>query len=124
MTKDELFEEFKKLFPIQAASTIEYKKVGSKTIAVKLKNRDNRLYFLYNNPYNWNFGTKPWRAKPIPINKPNTESEAMQKLKEAIDEYEEATKESEDMQIEGQMKLGILLTKKEEELKERYGNED
>lgn len=123
MNKDELFSKFKECFPNFALFTKEYKKVGSKTISIKLEGKERPLYFLYNNPDNWNFGTKPWRAKPNPIknnHKSYSENEAIERLKEAIDDYEAAT----EGQIEGQTELEFLLDKKEAELKERYKNEN
>lgn len=68
MTKVEIYDGFKDLFPSWVNKVESYKKVGSKTISLKLKSGKS-LVFLYNNPSNWNFGTKPWRKKPDPIPK-------------------------------------------------------
>lgn len=68
MTKEFIFDRFKEMFPDFAARVKTYKKIGSKTISLKYENGNTRT-FLYNNPNNWNFGTKPWRKKPEPKGK-------------------------------------------------------
>lgn len=68
MTRLDIYKGFEDLFPDWVEKVESYKKVGSKTISLKMKN-GRSLVFLYNNPNNWNFGTKPWRKKPEPIQK-------------------------------------------------------
>lgn len=68
MTKEVIFGKFAEMFPLIAPDVKSYKKIGSKTISIRMNNGKTRT-FLYNNPDNWNFGTKPWRKKPEPIAK-------------------------------------------------------
>lgn len=76
MNKEQLFETFKELFPDWAKKAISYKKIGSKTLAIKFAtsvegnkmNEESRI-FLYNNPNNWQFGTKLWRKRPEKLQK-------------------------------------------------------
>lgn len=68
MTKEFIFEKFKEMFPNYAEHVKSYKKIGSKTISLRMEDGSTRT-FLYNNPNNWNFGTRPWRKKPDPIPK-------------------------------------------------------
>lgn len=68
MTKEQLFDEFKNLFPNWEDRVIYYKKIGSKCLAILVKNHtgigsDSRV-FLYENSNNWQFGTKLWRKRP------------------------------------------------------------
>lgn len=72
MNKDQLFAAFKELFPDWANTATSYKKIGSKTLAIKFvqfgetvadKTEISRV-FLYNDPNNWQFGTKLWRKRP------------------------------------------------------------
>lgn len=68
MSKDNLFEAFKSLFPEWGVMTTSYKKIGSKCLAIKFAQHgsDNEIsrVFLYDNPNNWQFGTKLWRKRP------------------------------------------------------------
>ena len=64
MVVDAIWEGFKKLFPTWVDNVESYKKIGSKTIEIKIKDSDNKLIFLYNDPWDWTFGSKVWRAKP------------------------------------------------------------
>lgn len=76
MNKEQLFEAFKELFPDWAKKATSYKKIGSKTLAIKFeesvddeKARETSRVFLYNNPNNWQFGTKLWRKRPEKLQK-------------------------------------------------------
>lgn len=80
MNKNQLFEAFKELFPEWAKKTISYKKIGSKTLAIKFVlsvegNKVNEVsrVFLYNDLNNWQFGTKLWRKRPEKLQKKNKE---------------------------------------------------
>ena len=68
MTKEVIFQRFKEMFPVFAAQVKTYKKIGSKTISMRMRD-GNSFTFLFVNSRNWNFGTKPWRQKPDPIPK-------------------------------------------------------
>ena len=80
MNKEQLFDEFKELFPDWAKKVISYKKIGSKTLAIKFVtsveenkvNEESRV-FLYNDPNNWQFGTKLWRKRPEHLQKMSKE---------------------------------------------------
>lgn len=74
MTKEELFDNFKILFPNWKDRVVSYKKIGSKSLAIKIakyitksgavsEDCDSRV-FLYENQNNWQFGTKLWRKRP------------------------------------------------------------
>lgn len=80
MNKDQLFEAFTELFPDWAKKASSYKKIGSKTLAIKFiisveENMVNEVsrVFLYNDPNNWQFGTKLWRKRPKRLQKKNKE---------------------------------------------------
>lgn len=80
MNKDQLFEAFKELFPEWAKKATSYKKIGSKTLAIKFekpvddqKATEISRVFLYNDPNNWQFGTKLWRKRPEKLQKKNKE---------------------------------------------------
>lgn len=71
MNKDQLFAAFQELFPDWAKKATSYKKIGSKTLAIKFeksvdekKATEESRVFLYNDPNNWQFGTKLWRKRP------------------------------------------------------------
>lgn len=80
MNKEQLFDAFKELFPDWAKKVISYKKIGSKTLAIKFAtsveenkvNEESRV-FLYNDPNNWQFGTKLWRKRPEHLQKKSKE---------------------------------------------------
>lgn len=80
MNKEQLFDAFKELFPDWAKKKISYKKIGSKTLAIKFVtsvegnkvNEESRV-FLYNDPNNWQFGTKLWRKRPEHLQKKSKE---------------------------------------------------
>lgn len=80
MSKEQLFDAFKELFPDWAKKVISYKKIGSKTLAIKFVtsveenkvNEESRV-FLYNDPNNWQFGTKLWRKRPEHLQKKSKE---------------------------------------------------
>lgn len=80
MNKEQLFDAFKELFPDWAKKVISYKKIGSKTLAIKFVtsveenkvNEESRV-FLYNDPNNWQFGTKLWRKRPEHLQKKSKE---------------------------------------------------
>lgn len=74
MTKEELFDNFKILFPDQVNRVVSYKKIGSKSLAIRIakyittsgavsEDSDSRV-FLYYDPNDWQFGTKLWRKRP------------------------------------------------------------
>lgn len=80
MNKEELFKVFEDMFPDWARKAICYKKIGSKTLAIKFVTsvEGNKVYeesrvFLYNDPNNWQFGTKLWRKRPEKLQKKNKE---------------------------------------------------
>ena len=80
MNKEQLVDAFKELFPDWAKKVISYKKIGSKTLAIKFVtsveenkvNEESRV-FLYNDPNNWQFGTKLWRKRPEHLQKKSKE---------------------------------------------------
>lgn len=69
MSKEDLILEFERLFPNFAKRVTRYKKTGSKTLAMVIVDDQNpniaksRIFF-YDNPDNWQFGTKLWRKRP------------------------------------------------------------
>ena len=70
MSKEQLYEAFTELFPDWAQIATSYKKIGSKTLAIEFTEfmgnveiKTSRV-FLYNDPNNWQFGTKLWRKRP------------------------------------------------------------
>ena len=67
MTKNDIYEKFSVMFPLLEIQCEDYKKIGSKTIAIYL-NDGTRLNFLYYSDTNWNLGTKTWRKQPETIN--------------------------------------------------------
>lgn len=80
MNKEELFKAFVALFPNWETSVISYKKIGSKTLAIKFSRQslleetdqnDTEIsrVFLYIDPNNWQFGTKLWRKRPDKLQK-------------------------------------------------------
>ncbi len=69
MVAHDIWGAFSKMFPDWAQEAESYKKVGSKTISIKMKNSNKHLIFLYNDPTNWSFGTKAWRQKPDNLKK-------------------------------------------------------
>ena len=86
MNKEQLFEAFKELFPDWARKVISYKKIGSKTLAIKFvtsvegnKINDESRVFLYNDPNNWQFGTKLWRKRPERLPKKDKEDGKIEK---------------------------------------------
>lgn len=67
MKIDNIWEGFKNLFPDYEDKVESYSKIGSKTIKIKMKTQDESdkfLIFLYNDPFDWTFGTKVWRVRP------------------------------------------------------------
>lgn len=65
MKMNDIYYAFKTLFPEIAEHVINYEKFGSRMI--KLYFDDQQIkYFLYTNPFDWNFGTQPYRRKPDP----------------------------------------------------------
>ena len=80
MSKEQLFDAFKELFQDWAKKATSYKKIGSKTLAIKFeesvddeKAMETSRVFLYNDPNNWQFGTKLWRKRPEKMQKKNKE---------------------------------------------------
>jgi len=74
MQRDNIWDGFVKLFPNYVDKVESYKKIGSKSIKLKMKTddgTDKHLIFLYNDPWDWTLGTKVWRAKPRPIYRRN-----------------------------------------------------
>lgn len=76
MSKEELFEKFKEMFPTWARTAGSYKKIGSRTLAINFAKEvvngeviyESRV-FLYINDDNWQFGTKLWRKRPEKVEK-------------------------------------------------------
>lgn len=68
MTRDEIWEGFVNLFPSYVDKVESYTKIGSKSLSLKMKVPEGQpsknLIFLYNNMWDWTFGTKVWRKKP------------------------------------------------------------
>lgn len=68
MVVDNIWNGFTELFPGYVDKVESYKKIGSKSIKLKMKTPegapDKFLIFLYNDPNDWTFGTKVWRRKP------------------------------------------------------------
>ena len=68
MTKDEIWQGFVKLFPTYVERVESYEKIGSKSLSLKIKMPEGQpnktLLFLYNDPWDWTFGSKIWRKKP------------------------------------------------------------
>lgn len=73
MNKEELFNAFKVLFPNWAEHVEAYRKIGSRTLAIKFRfveslHDENGIetsrVFLYVDENNWQFGTKLWRKRP------------------------------------------------------------
>lgn len=58
-----VWDNFKRMFPDKAEHAVSYQRAGSRMILIQMDD-GSRLNFLYYNPMNWNFGTKPWRMKP------------------------------------------------------------
>lgn len=68
MVVDNIWNGFTKLFPDYVSKVESYKKIGSKSIKLKMKTAEGEpekyLIFLYNDPWDWTFGSKVWRKKP------------------------------------------------------------
>lgn len=68
MVVDNIWNGFTQLFPSYVEKVESYKKIGSKSIKLKMKTPEGEpekfLIFLYNDPLDWTFGTKVWRRKP------------------------------------------------------------
>jgi hypothetical protein len=69
MTRDNIWDGFCKLFPDYVKHVESYRKIGSKTIELTMDTADEngekkKLIFLYNDPWDWTFGSKVWRARP------------------------------------------------------------
>lgn len=77
MSKEQLFEKFTEMFPEWAERVVNYKKIGSKCLAIKFiqfgetvtDQTEISRVFLYDNPDNWQFGTKLWRKRPKRLKK-------------------------------------------------------
>lgn len=68
MSKSDIFNYFQAMFPDLSTAVISFKKIGSKTISLNMRNGKS-LVFLYSDKDNWNLGTKQWRKRPEPIRK-------------------------------------------------------
>lgn len=89
MNKEELFKAFCWLFPEWGDRVKGYKKIGSKTLAIEfydhvtptgaVSEQTSSRVFLYNNPDNWQFGTKLWRKRPERIEKKKVSFDAVEK---------------------------------------------
>lgn len=64
MTRDNIWDGFCKLFPDWAKHVESYRKIGSKTIELTMDTEKKKLIFLYNDPWDWTFGSKVWRVRP------------------------------------------------------------
>lgn len=84
MQRDNIWEGFVKLFPDYVDRVESYAKIGSKSLKLKMKTDEGQpekyLIFLYNDPWDWTFGSKVWRARPKP-----------RKMKSNIDEVIQET---------------------------------
>ena len=71
MQRDNIWEAFKNLFPDWEEKVESYKKIGSKSIKLKIKRPEGEepkyLIFLYNDPWNWTYGSNIYRRKPRPV---------------------------------------------------------
>lgn len=70
MQRDNIWEAFKDLFPDWADRVEGYQKIGSKSIKVKIKTEkgnEKYLIFLYNDPWNWTYGSTIYRRRPKPV---------------------------------------------------------
>lgn len=84
MQRDNIWDGFTRLFPNYVDKVESFKKVGSKTLKLKMKTddgSDKHLFFLYNDPWDWTFGSKVWRTKPRKIVKNNID-EVINEIKE------------------------------------------
>lgn len=71
MQRDNIWAGFVKLFPDYVDKVQSYTKIGSRSIKLKMKTPEREygekyLIFLYNDPWDWTFGSKIWRKKPRP----------------------------------------------------------
>lgn len=80
MNKEELYAAFEELFPDWAIRATSYKKIGSKCLAIRFNNGTSRV-FLFENPNNWQFGTKLWRKRPDRLEKPHPKNEKNKEVK-------------------------------------------
>ena len=71
MQRDNIWDGFVKLFPDYVDKVESYKKIGSKTLKLKMKTPEGapekNLIFLYNDPWDWTFGSNVWRKRPKPV---------------------------------------------------------
>lgn len=78
MSKEELIKIFKEMFPNWGNMVKSYKKIGSRALAITfhtyMNSREsgvvcdeehNSKVFLYYDEFNWQFGTKLFRKKPV-----------------------------------------------------------
>lgn len=71
-SKEELFAEFTKMFPLWAEKATDYKKIGSRALCIFFKTGtvgEVSRVFLYYDENNWQFGTKMWRKVPNHVRK-------------------------------------------------------
>lgn len=59
-----LWLAFKEKFSEKAAEVESYKKVGSKTLSMKMTGGGPPVLWYYNGPNDWTLGTYIWRHKP------------------------------------------------------------
>ena len=57
----DVFTEFSKLFPDWMDKVESYKKTGSKTISIKIKNGKSFIFLYDGESKNWSFGNYGWR---------------------------------------------------------------
>jgi len=82
MTKEQIWDGFTQLFPDYVDKVEKYEKIGSKSIKLTLNatvpdtEEHKTLIFLYNDIWDWTFGTKVWRKKPRVIGKENKNENA------------------------------------------------
>lgn len=68
MTIDNIWQGFTELFPDYVDKVESYKKIGSKSLKLKMKNTEDKyLIFMYNDPWDWTFGSTIYRKKPRPV---------------------------------------------------------
>lgn len=88
MTKEQLFDAFKILFPNFVEGVKSYRKIGSKTIAIEFKEGKSRVFLFVDND-NWHFGTKLWRKRPDVLTKKYAKKKMNKEILDTVDVPEE-----------------------------------
>lgn len=76
MRKEEIFNNFSRLFPEMSNDVVSYKKIGGRAISIHFNKNTRNLAFIYYSDTNWSLGTKLWRNKPEPQVKLTVKDEA------------------------------------------------